>query len=63
MSKYGRRAPSSRTTRSRSSGLLKPHELPSGPGRASKAPAGKTPRPGQRAELPSHVAVRTPPPP
>eukprot|EP00969_Alexandrium_andersonii_P081619 3598215-Alexandrium_andersonii.AAC.1 len=49
MSKYGRRAPSSRMTRSRSSGLLKSQELPSGPGRPSNAPAGKTPSPGQRA--------------
>eukprot|EP00969_Alexandrium_andersonii_P257511 11385595-Alexandrium_andersonii.AAC.1 len=34
--------------RSRSPGLLKSHELPSGPGRTSKAPAGKTPIPGLR---------------
>eukprot|EP00969_Alexandrium_andersonii_P096835 4274941-Alexandrium_andersonii.AAC.1 len=49
MSRYGRRAPSSRMARSRSSGSLKSHELPSGPGRMSKAPAGKTPKLGLRA--------------
>eukprot|EP00969_Alexandrium_andersonii_P259864 11490632-Alexandrium_andersonii.AAC.1 len=36
-------------TRPRSSGLLKPHELPSGPGRTSNVPAGKTPSFGLRA--------------
>eukprot|EP00969_Alexandrium_andersonii_P356491 15446647-Alexandrium_andersonii.AAC.1 len=35
--------------RSRSPGLLKSHELPSGPGRMSKATAGKTPNLGSRA--------------
>eukprot|EP00969_Alexandrium_andersonii_P015428 674613-Alexandrium_andersonii.AAC.1 len=33
MSMDGRRAPSNRMARSLSPGLLKPHELPSGPGR------------------------------
>eukprot|EP00969_Alexandrium_andersonii_P164291 7261456-Alexandrium_andersonii.AAC.1 len=47
--RYGRRAPSSRWTRSRSSGLLKPHKPPSGLGRMSNAPAGKTPGLGLRA--------------
>eukprot|EP00969_Alexandrium_andersonii_P087098 3842456-Alexandrium_andersonii.AAC.1 len=46
MSRHGRRAPSNRVARSRSSGLLKSHELPSGPGRISKAPAGNTPKLG-----------------
>eukprot|EP00969_Alexandrium_andersonii_P345465 15270141-Alexandrium_andersonii.AAC.1 len=49
MSKNGRRAPNSRMARSQSSGLLKSHEPPSGPGRTSKAPAGKTPNLGLRA--------------
>eukprot|EP00969_Alexandrium_andersonii_P284630 12582576-Alexandrium_andersonii.AAC.1 len=35
--------------RSRSQGLLKSHEIPSGPGRISQAPAGKTPSLGLRA--------------
>eukprot|EP00969_Alexandrium_andersonii_P015009 656215-Alexandrium_andersonii.AAC.1 len=46
MSRYGRRAPSNRMARSRSPGLLKSHELPSGPGRISIAPAGKNPELG-----------------
>eukprot|EP00969_Alexandrium_andersonii_P130862 5786927-Alexandrium_andersonii.AAC.1 len=49
MSRNRRRAPKSRMALSRPSGLLKSHELPSGPGRMSKAPAGKTPNLGLRA--------------
>eukprot|EP00969_Alexandrium_andersonii_P032711 1428144-Alexandrium_andersonii.AAC.1 len=43
MGRNGRWAPSSRIARSRPPGLLTSHELPSGPGRMSKALAGKTP--------------------
>eukprot|EP00969_Alexandrium_andersonii_P140589 6218282-Alexandrium_andersonii.AAC.1 len=46
MSKNGRRAPNNWMARSRSPGLLKSHQLPSGPGRTSKAPAGRTPKLG-----------------
>eukprot|EP00969_Alexandrium_andersonii_P077970 3439150-Alexandrium_andersonii.AAC.1 len=49
MSRNGRWAPSSLAARSRSPGWLNSHEPASGPGRISKAPAGKTPSLGLRA--------------
>eukprot|EP00969_Alexandrium_andersonii_P005358 233023-Alexandrium_andersonii.AAC.1 len=40
-----------RITRSRSSGLLKSHDIPPGPGRKSNAPAGRTPERGRRSAM------------
>eukprot|EP00969_Alexandrium_andersonii_P018613 813021-Alexandrium_andersonii.AAC.1 len=40
-----------RTTRSRPSGLSKPHEAPPGPGRKSNAPAGRAPRRGRLSAM------------
>eukprot|EP00969_Alexandrium_andersonii_P356949 15447678-Alexandrium_andersonii.AAC.1 len=46
MSRNGRRAPIKWMARSQLPGLLKSHEPPPGPGRTSKAPAGRTPKLG-----------------
>eukprot|EP00969_Alexandrium_andersonii_P292283 12918201-Alexandrium_andersonii.AAC.1 len=40
-----------RTTRSRSSGRSKSHDVPPGPGHKSNAPAGRTPRRGRLSAI------------